>query len=172
MNLLKTFVTIFCCVNLNTPSFAEDKGHDDHTDHADEEKSAHKGEHEGDQHEEENTKIGTDKGILKADKNLGFILSPEAIKNFGIKTIKVTGSSMGKVPFNARVLSKEEVNLFRMRNGFIKRIDFVKLSTVGDFMRIQSSELANGDELITDGVGFVRIAEITAFGGAAEGHSH
>lgn len=142
--------------------------HDKESDHNDE----HKDEHEGDHHEEENNKIGPTKGILKADKELGFILSPEAVKNFGLSTLKLSAASSWTIPLKARVLSKDEVNLFRIRNGHIKRIDFEKLSNDGDNMKVKSSELLSGDEVIVDGVGYVRIAEITAFGGGTEGHSH
>jgi hypothetical protein len=146
--------------------------HDKESDHDNDHNDEHKGEHEDDHHEEENNKIGPTKGILKADKELGFILSPEAVKNFGMSTLKLNASSSWTIPLKARVLSKDEVNLFRIRNGHIKRIDFEKLSNDGDNMKVKSSELQSGDEVIVDGVGYVRIAEITAFGGGSEGHSH
>lgn len=164
--LIKVFAILFFLV-FSSVNFAADNEHDDHKEYQD-----HKDEHDGDQHEEENSKVGADKGILKADKNLGFILSPEAMKNFVIKTFTIQSSGPWNVPLKAKVISKDEVNLFRLRKGFIKRIDFTNLSTDREFMKVQTSELTNGDQLIIDGVGFVRIAEITAFGGAAEGHSH
>jgi hypothetical protein len=39
-------------------------------------------------------------------------------------------------------------------------------------MTVQSSSLSAGDEVIVTGVGFVRIAELAAFGAVSEGHSH
>jgi len=128
--------------------------------------------HQEKEHEEENSNVGPEKGIVKANEEQGFILSPEATKNFEIKTMKLVGVGPWTVPDSARMLSKEEVNLYRIRNGFIKRIDFKLISKSGSLVKILSSDLATGDEVITNGVGFVRIAELTAFGGAPEGHSH
>jgi hypothetical protein len=148
----------------------DDHGEEKHDDHGDEKHEEH-GE-EKHEEEEENSKIGPDKGILKADEKLGFILSPEAMKNFGVKTIKLSGEKAWILPSKARVLSQNEVNIFRIRNQFIKRIDFKVLLSEGPNLKIESSDLMNGDEIIVQGIGFVRIAEITAFGGASEGHSH
>jgi len=145
---------------------------DEHVDHKDHGKEDVHEKYQEKEHEEENSNVGPDKGIVRADEEQGFVLSPEAFKNFEIKTIKLVGNGPWTVPQVARMLSKEEVNLYRIRNGFIKRIDFKLFSKIGSSLKIQSSDLATGDEIITNGVGFVRIAELTAFGGAPEGHSH
>ena len=145
---------------------------DEHDDHKESGKEDGHDKHQEKEHEEENSNVGPEKGILKADEEKGFILSPEASKNFGIKTMKLVGVGPWTVPISARMFSKEEVNLYRIRNGFIKRIDFKLISKIGSFVKILSSDLTTGDEIITNGVGFVRIAELTAFGGAPEGHSH
>jgi len=156
----------------NHKEHASAKNEEKHDDHEKSEKEENHADHQEKGHEEENSNVGTDKGIVKADEEQGFILSPEASKNFEIKTIKLHGVGPWTVPVSARMLSKEEVNLYRIRNGFIKRIDFKLISKNGSSIKIISSDLISGDEVITNGVGFVRIAELTAFGGAPEGHSH
>ena len=148
----------------------EKHGDEKHDDHGDEKHEEH-GNEKHDEHEE-NSKVGPDKGILKADKELGFILSPEAVKNFSIKTSILTGVKPWILPASARVFSQNEVNFFRIRNGYIKRIDFKTLSSQASLLKKDSVDLMNGDEVIIQGMGFVRIAELAAFGGAPEGHSH
>lgn len=148
----------------------EEKSHE--LDHHNEKAEKHEVNGKKEETVEENSKIGPEKGILKADEYLGFILSPEAIRNFEIKTLKLSGAGPWLVPTNARMLSQNEVNLFRIRNGFIKRIDFKTHSNQGATLNVSSSDLSAGDEIIIHGMGFVRIAELAAFGGTPEGHSH
>lgn len=140
--------------------------------HDDEESGDHGDHKDSGDHEEENSKIGPDKGILESHEESGFKLSPEALKNFEIKTQKLSSQGPWELPLSARLLSQEEINLFRVREGFFKRIDFSLLSKTQSVMKITSSELKEGDEVVVNGIGFLRIAEITAFGGAPEGHSH
>jgi len=182
---LRNFLLVVCLVNsilaLSEEKIAEAENHsehgsntvqDKHDDHKKPEKDEDHANHQEKEHAEENSNVGPDKGIVKANEEEGFILSPEASKNFEIKTIKLIGAGPWMVPVSARMLSKEEVNLYRIRNGFIKRIDFKLIAKNGSLIKIMSSDLVSGDEIITNGVGFVRIAELTAFGGAPEGHSH
>ncbi len=158
------------------------KSHEEHQDvekNHEHEEDDHGKEHDGENHhdegehsEESNPKVGADKGILEASKEKGFKISPEAYKNFEIKTIKLENTGPWILPLKARMLSQEEVNLYRLREGFIKRIDFSLVSKAGSNMNILSKELKSGDEVIIHGIGFVRIAELAAYGGAPEGHSH
>ncbi|MEK2646329.1 hypothetical protein [Bdellovibrio sp. BCCA] len=126
---------------------------------------------EGHDHEE-NASVGPDKGIISFDEHDGFKLSSEAIKNFDLKTVALKGSNPWEVPANAVLYSGEEVNVYRLRDGFYKRIDFDLISKNGSQIKIKSKDLQTGDELVVQGVGFLRTAEIVASGGAPEGHSH
>lgn len=164
------------------------KGHDDdHGDEAGEEnheedhdhkaKASHEDQEHGHGHEEgesaeENSSVGPDKGITAADEHDGIKLSAEAIKNFDLKTIGLAAGSSWEIPVSAVLTSGEEINIYRLRNGFYKRIDFHVLSKNSTHLKIQSKELLKGDAIVINGVGFLRTAEITAFGGAPEGHSH
>lgn len=141
--------------------------HDDHK----EEAGAHAHGGHGHDESEENPQVGPNKGILQASEKDGIKLSPEAEKNFEISRVKLSSSSM-EIPKRAIVTAVAEVNVFRYRNGFYKRIDFKEVSRNGDRVSISSSELKSGDEIVVQGLGFLRIAEIAAFGGAPEGHSH
>jgi len=141
--------------------------------HKDPEKDEHGHEEAEHEHEEEGgSAVGPEKGITEASEQDGIKLSPEAIRNFEIKTQKLSGSSPWTLPSSARLLALEESNLYRVRNGYFKRIDFNLLKGNQSQITIKSNELMVGDEIVTNGVGFLRIAELTAFGGAPEGHSH
>lgn len=145
---------------------------EEHADH-DDEHSEHGDAHDGHgEHEEENSQVGADKGILEASEEQGIKLSPEAEKNFEIEKVVVTNSNSTNISKDAVVTSGVEVNLYRYRDGFYKRIDFMKLSKNGIILTISSKDLMKGDSIVTRGLGFILVAEIAAFGGAPEGHSH
>ncbi|HRK07521.1 MAG TPA: hypothetical protein PLZ57_07105 [Pseudobdellovibrionaceae bacterium] len=159
-----------------TPPSAAKEDHDeasekhDH-DHDHESESEHEHEHEGE--EEENASVGPEKGILIAEEKNGFKLAPEAEATFGLKRMTIaTGSMAFAIPKTAIVTAGTETNVFRYRAGFYKRIDFEVVSKSQTTLMIRSKELAPGDQIVTSGLGFLRVAEITAFGGGAHGHSH
>lgn len=124
-------------------------------------------------HDEETpASVGADKGILEASEKKGFKLSPEALKNFDLKMQKLSGDGPWTVSKSARVLSGEEVNLYRVRAGFFKRIDFEVIKKTETHLTVDSDDLRENDEIVLQGMGFLRIAELAAFGGVADGHSH
>jgi 5-methylthioribose kinase len=144
-----------CCTKI---SYAEEQ-HASGTEH----------EHE---HEEENPQVGPEKGIQEASEEKGIRLSSKAELNFEIKKIKYDGQVICQIPKSAIVSAGIEVNVYRFRDGFYKRIDFKEIKRDKTNITISSAELKKGDEIVTNGTGFLRIAEIAAFGGAPEGHSH
>lgn len=167
-------------------SKAESPKHEEHGTHDDEKGEVKESEHKhsdgeseqhghGDEHahgEEENPQVGPNKGILAASEEEGIKLSPEAEKNFEIQKFKVVANGAFEIPKEAVVTAGIEVNLYRYRAGFYKRVDFEQISRSGNKIQIRSKDLKNGDEIAITGLGFLRIAEIAAFGGAPEGHSH
>lgn len=178
---------VFVILALGSVSLAEEHKHDskekskhpqqneDKVESQDEHADPHGDEHghEGGEHEEEGTSsVGPDKGITEASEENGIKLSPEALKNFEIKTQTLSGNGPWTVPASSRLHALEESNLYRRRGGYFKRIDFVLLKSNESQITVSSKELNAGDEVVTGGIGFLRIAELTAFGGAPEGHSH
>ncbi|MBY0552978.1 hypothetical protein K2P97_00520 [bacterium] len=141
---------------------AKEEGHEEHGDHDD----------HGDEHGEENSQVGPDKGILEASEENGIKLSPEAEKNFDVEKTAVNSSQPITISKKTIVTSGVEVNVYRYRDGFYKRIDFVQISKNENTITISSKDLVRGDSIVTKGLGFILIAEIAAFGGAPEGHSH
>lgn len=160
--------------NSNVSSSKDDhsKEGSDHNGEKDNHGEEHADHKEGEEHEEENSQVGLDKGIIAADKKNGFKLSPEAEKNFGIGKVKVKNILQIEIPKTAIVTSGMEINLYRMREGFYKRIDFKIKSNAQNNVTITSNELVVNDEIAISGLGFLRISELAAFDGAPEGHSH
>ncbi len=131
-------------------------------------------EHDEHAHEEkpENSNVGPKRGIAAASEHDGIRLTPEAVNSFEIKTIQVVNPDQLTIPKTAVVKSAEERNVFRVRKGFYKRIDFETLKKTDVDLIVSSKELLAGDEIVIQGMGYLRIAELTAFGGADEGHHH
>lgn len=114
---------------------------------------------------EASIEVGPDKGVTEVAKDKSFKLSPEATKNFGLKTIPFAVGSIA-VPKESIVRTLKEAQIFRLRDGFLKSVDF-KVVTKGDrTLTIQSTELQAKDEIVVSGVGFLRI--ISAQLGEAE----
>lgn len=124
------------------------------------------------EHEEESGRFGPEKGITEYDEEKGFKLSPEALKNFELKSVRLSDEGPWTLPKTALVHSGEETNLFRGRDGFFKRIDFQTLKHSDTQLTLRSRDLRQGDEVVIAGAGFLRIAEIAATGGVSHGHSH
>lgn len=117
--------------------------------------------------------VGLDKGITAADEHDGIKLSAEAVKNFALQTLKLkSGASEWEVPSKAIFVSGEEVNVYRLRDGFYKRVDFDTVSKIQGKVKIKSKELKGGDEVVISGLGFLRAAELSAFSSGEEGHGH
>ena len=156
-------------------SDAPEAGHSDSE--AEESDHAHAGEGEdghghGEEGEEENSAVGPEKGITKADKNLGFQLSESAKKTFKFSTVPATPGQNMILPPSAIFYGLQERNVFRVRDGFIKRVDFKFISNTKSQVVVQIDDLKVGDSIVTTGLGFLRIAELAASGGGAVGHAH
>lgn len=149
---MKRLIILFLSVILLNPAWADE-------DHSDE-------------HSEENSSVGADKGITAFDEHDGFKLSAEAVKNFDLKSLLLKGAGPWEVPNSATLYSGEEINIYRLRDGFYKRIDFVVVTKGASQMKIKSEDLKADDHVVVQGIGFLRTAEIVASGGAPEGHSH
>lgn len=145
--MLKILLFSLCLMTLNV--LAEDHKHEEDHGHEMEHKDDHKDEHT------EN----------------GFKLNAAAIKNFNLHYVDYVSPAV-VISSKAILRSLSEVNLFRLRAGFFKRIDFKILEKKNETLKISSSDLAAGDKIVVSGVGFLRIAEIAASGGISDSHSH
>jgi hypothetical protein len=161
----KRLLALTTCILLSTTfSFAEEHEHGHEGEHGHEQEEPHG-------HSEVSAAVGKEKGILEADEAKGFKLSPEALKNFSIQTIPAT-TAPTKVSRSSIFFGLEEKNLYRVRDGYFKRIDFKTLSKSKTEYTVTSVDLKEGDRIAVTGLGFLRVSELAAFGGVAEGHSH
>ncbi len=100
--------------------------------------------------------IGPNKGVTQVTPDKSFKLSPEAMKSFGIKSISVAGGAI-PLPKEAIVHTLKNSQIFRIRDGFLKAVSFKTQSKSDRIWTILSGELQPKDEVVTGGVGFLRI---------------
>lgn len=151
------------------------EAHADHDDHKkDDEHAADKDEHgHGDEHteeEEENSVAGPDKGILEKGEK-GFKLSPEATKTFELKTENIKSKTID-ISKKSLVEIKNDKFIYRIRDGWIKKIAVKVLRKDKTQATVDLSQFKDGDQIITNGVGYVRTAELVVEEGVTSGHSH
>lgn len=149
----------------------KDEDKDDHkNEHKDEHKDEEKGEHK-DEHKDEHGEHGDHDEHANEVSAEGFKLNDASVKTFGLVNLSYSAPSV-VVTKEAIFKGLNEVNLYRLRNGFYKRVDFKILSQNKNDFRVSSPDLAAGDQIVVKGIGFLRIAEIAASGGLSDSHSH
>ncbi len=128
---------------------------------------------EGHDHSKEENKgnIGPEKGILSFSETKGFALSPEALKTFEIDSKEVTGTSPWILPTAVLVVTGDEKNIYRLRDGAFLRVDVQIINKTKDNVTLNSKALRSGDRVVTRGAGFLRVAEVDATSGET-GHHH
>lgn len=139
--------------------------HAENDEHSDE--HGHSDDHGG---EEENGAIGPDKGITAKSAN-GFKLSQEAIKSFALKTEPLNSETV-ETSEGSLVTIKDFKGVYRVRDQWIKRVPVKVLSKKNNRLTIEVSERAAGDQIVTQGAGFLRGAELVVEEGVSHGHSH
>jgi len=110
--------------------------------------------------------------VTHASPKLGIRLSAEAKKSFDLKFVTMETGGQIWVPRASVLRSLEEVNLYRFRDEYFKTIDFQVIRSEGDRLLVTSKDLKPGDSVLSQGVNFVRTAELDAFAGESHGHSH
>ncbi len=147
-----------------TTEKTEPIGNDNHKDDEDDHEKSKNPTHTSDKSNEagENKNVGPNKGITIFDEEKGFVLSDEAKKTFSLQTQNLTGSSPWSLPKSALLFTGEEKSVYRLRDGFFKKIDVEVIKKDKDRMIVKSENLKKGDSIVIQGVGFIRIAEVDA----------
>ena len=119
--------------------------------------------------------MGPNKGIVSFDEREGFVLSKEAFQNFKIEYATLQGTSPWSVPKATLVLTRDDVSVFRHRNGKLLRVD-VKVTSKNHTKnhsdaQIASKDLIAGDQVVVKGAPFLRVAELDVTSGES-GHHH
>lgn len=150
----------------------EEKGHDHAVGEAGHAESDEHGHAEGGGgHEEEGGGVvGPEKGIVEKGP-LGIKLSEEAVKTINPETVSWQSGSI-TIPYQGLVRIKDTKSVYRVRNGFFKRVPAVVQSRQGDRVTVSVAGLEAGDKIVISQAGFLRIAEVITEEGASHGHSH
>jgi len=141
-----------------------------HENHTHDEREDHESK-EGENHDEEaeNPSIGKEKGIL-AKGSEGFQLSPEAIKSFELRMQEINNSKQ-LLPLLALVKVQENQFIFRVREGWIKKIPVKIISKNKETIVVDLVSFKPGDKVVVKGASFLRVTELTSEEGP-QGHSH
>lgn len=136
--------------------------HDEAVEHGHAEEAAHEDEHSeheehdehgDDGHGETSGGVGPNNAVTAADEHDGIKLSPKAIEVIGLKTAAYDG----QVPASALVFYQNNSGVYRLKE------DWFKLVPV--------SNLGVGDQIVIQGTGLLRVADLDAFSGEV-GHGH
>lgn len=138
-------------------------------DHAEGEEHGHS---EGDEHghEEGGSVVGPDKGIVEKSA-LGIKFSDDALKTIQPETVPWQSGSI-TIPYQGLVRIKDTKSVYRVRNGFFKRVPAVVESRQGDRVTVRVNGLEAGDKIVISQAGFLRIAEVITEEGASHSHAH
>lgn len=149
----------------------QEGGHDNEGDeHKDEDHGESHDDH-GHEKKSESANVGPDKGMLSFSEKEGFKLSPEATRTFGIRSEAVKSGARVSVPASALVRTNGEVFVYRLRVGNYKRVAVRIENRAGASVQLASKGLSEGDQVVTQGGAFLRVAELDATSGES-GHHH
>jgi len=157
----------------------DSKKHDDHKD--DDKHSGH--DHTNSKHEKGNDEdheghdhgggkaIGKGKAIEVVDEVKGFKLSREAIKTLNLKLQTVDGDEF-EIVKSTLVASKGVKGLYRFRGGFFKFMQVKLLKEVNGKYLVKVKGVDFGDQIVTNGVGLLRVTDVYSTDKSEYGHSH
>lgn len=155
---------------LSLPTWANEK-HDDHdkeAGHSDE--APHKEGAEKHEEEGESPNVGPGKAV-EALGHDGMKLSAKATAALGLKTVPLKGRSPYRVPFASLVFFRDEVGVYRLRDGWLKLVEVVVPEKTKLEATIRTSGLKPGDQVVISGVARLRVVEMDATSGEV-GHGH
>jgi hypothetical protein len=158
---------------------ATDHKHEEKREHSEEkheyseEKDEHGHAHGEEAHEEEaSPSVGPGKAIEEANETRGIRLSEKALKRLKLGRKLISGaSSLLNVPKTALVLERGQSFVYVERDGWLTRV-LVTISKSDSLSAHVKGDLKNGETVITEGSGLVRLAHLEAFGASGDGHGH
>lgn len=147
-----------------------EKGHEKHDDigHEEHTEKGHGG--HGD-HEEGGKAVGKGKAIAAVDEMKGFKLSNEAIKTLKLK-LKVVNGDEFEIAKSTLVASKDLRGVYRFRGGFFKLLKVKILKETKNGYKVKVAGVEFGDQIVTNGLGLLRISDVYSTDKSNYGHSH
>lgn len=110
-------------------------------------------------------KAGPGQAVEAADPVLGFKLSDLAARTIGLSFVPVRQSGSVLLPREAIVHSKDEIGVYRFRDGWLKLIPG-RITNDGDrrqFTSLKSGDLRSEDQVAVSAVPIVRVTDIYVF---------
>ena len=122
-------------------------------------------------HHEGNPAIGEGKAIVKSDERLGFQLSMEAIQSLKLHLKNVNEHNI-KIDKNTLVIAKDKKGVYRYRDHYFKLVPVSIIKQIDDHYLVEINEIQFGDQIVVNGVGLLRVADIFSTDTSEYGHSH
>lgn len=117
-------------------------------------------------------RTGPAKAVLEATAERGMKLSDKALKRLGVQTVRLAGTGPYRISTKALVSSKEEVGVYRLRDGWYKHVDVEVSGKERGSAVIQAKDLRPGDQVAVAGAALLRVAELDVLGGEEVDHDH
>lgn len=114
-------------------------------------------------------KIGPGKAVLAISEKDGLRLSEAAVRRLGMSFQDAKRGEVQDVPAESLVFSRDEIAVYRLRGGWIKRVEVSVVSRSAKAARVRSKDLAVGDRVVVAGAAFMRLAELDVLGAEKEG---
>lgn len=143
----------------------EEHGHD----HGD--KASHKEDEHGHGHGGGGKAVGEGKAIVEISEEKGFKLSKEAIKTLELKLLNVDSDEF-LIEKTTLVTSKKLKGVYRFRGGFFKLLPVELKKEVNGKYLVKVKGVDFGDQIVINGVGLLRVADVYSTDKAEYSHSH
>lgn len=149
----------------------EKAGHASHKDH-DESEEGH-GDHKEEGHGDHGggKAIGKGKAVEEVDEVKGLKLSKEAIKTLKLKLLNVDGDEF-TIEKTTLVTSRESKGVYRFRGGFFKLLPVETIKEVNGKYLVKVKGVDFGDQIVINGTGLLRIADVYSTDSAEYSHAH
>ena len=175
MNKYILIFTFIVLASFASATVHDEHSHDDH-DHSNEHKQVHDDlikhdDHDDHDHQGGGKVIGVGKAIESVDEKNGFKLSKEAIKSLKLKLQTVDGDEF-QISKETLVTSKNLKGLYRFRAGFFKFLPLKLIKEVNGNYIVKVIGVEFGDQIVTNGVGLLKVTDVYSTDKSAYGHSH
>lgn len=162
-------------------SETDDHNHKDNNHSASHEKHSDHNEHKEENHEEHDghddnghgggKAIGKGKAIEDVDEKRGFKLSKESIKTLKLK-LQTVDSDEFEISKETLVTSKSLKGIYRFKGGYFKFLPLKLIKEVNGKYLVKVKGVDFGDQIVTNGVGLLRVTDVYSTDKSEYGHSH
>lgn len=161
----------------NNEEHSENDGHKHDNEDGDEEEHGHdhddKASHKEDDHGHGGggKAVGEGKAIVEISEEKGFKLSKEAIKTLELKLLNVNSNEF-LIEKTTLVTSKKLKGVYRFRGGFFKLLSVELKKEVDGKYLVKVKGVDFGDQIVINGVGLLRVADVYSTDTSEYGHGH